>query len=217
MPLWRRNLPRLDALAATPRIATQALALQPQPEAAQAQDRRSALTELRIALVVAMADNDVIGRQGRLPWHLPDDLQHFKALTLGKPVLMGRRTFDSIGRPLPGRRNLVLTRAEAPSHPQVEYVPDLATALERTRSASELCVIGGAQLYALTLPLSTRIYLTRVHAQVEGDVRFPRIDWNAWIEVGRSEHAADARHEYAMSFVQFERRSGPQHPSAQRA
>jgi dihydrofolate reductase len=167
--------------------------------------------------VAAIADNEIIGRHGRLPWHLPDDLKHFKALTLGKPVLMGRRTFDSIGRALPGRRNLVLTRAGAPPHPQVEYVPDLARALELTRAASELCVIGGAQLYALTLPLCTRIYLTRVHARVDGDVRFPPIDWNAWIEVERSEHAADERHAYAMSFLQLERRAERQPADAQRA
>jgi dihydrofolate reductase len=170
-----------------------------------------------IALVVAIADNDIIGRLGRLPWHLPDDLKHFKALTLGKPVLMGRRTFDSIGRALPGRRNLVLTRAGAPPHAQVEYVADLATALELTRAASELCVIGGARLYELTLPLSARIYLTRVHARVDGDVRFPAIDWDAWVEVERSEHAADARHAYAMSFLQLERRPEPLPPSSQRA
>jgi len=164
-----------------------------------------------------MADEGIIGHHGRLPWHLPDDLKHFKALTLGKPVLMGRRTFDSIGRALPGRRNLVLTRAGTPPPPQVEYVPDLATALELTRAAAELCVIGGAELYALALPLCTRIYLTRVHARVDGDVRFPAIDWDAWVEVERTEHAADARHAYAMSFTRLEPRAQPQPARAQRA
>jgi len=162
-----------------------------------------------IALVVALADNGVIGRGGRLPWHLPDDLKHFRALTWGKPLLMGRRTFESIGRALPGRRNLVLTSARSAPPPEVEYVHDLDAALERTCGAAELCVIGGAQLYALTLPQATRLYVTRVHAQVEGDVHFPAFDLHAWHEVRRQEHPADDRHAYAMSFVQLER-AGPQ-------
>ena len=158
-----------------------------------------------IALVVAVADNGVIGRGGRLPWHLPDDLRHFRAVTWGKPLLMGRRTFESIGRALPGRRNLVLTSARTAPPPEVEYVRDLSTALERTCDAAELCVIGGAQLYALTLPRARRLYVTRVHAQVEGDVSFPAFDLHAWNEVTRQEHPADDRHAYAMSFVQLER------------
>lgn len=158
-----------------------------------------------IALVVALADNGVIGRDGRLPWHLPDDLKHFRAVTWGKPVLMGRRTFESIGRALPGRRNLVLTSAPTPAPPGIEYVPDLAAALAMVRGAQELCVIGGAQLYELVLPLAMRLYLTQVHGQVEGDVRFPALDWSVWHELGREEHPADQRHAYAMSFVQLER------------
>ena len=159
-----------------------------------------------------MSDNGIIGRQGALPWHLPDDLKHFKAVTLGKPVLMGRRTYDSIGRALPGRRNFVLTRAHAPgapAPPQIEYVADLCSALALTQGVPELCVIGGAQLYALALPLCRRIYLTRVHAQVEGDVYFPPINWSAWTEVERSEHPADARHAHAMSFVRLQCSTDP--------
>ncbi len=159
--------------------------------------------------MVAISDNGVIGRLGALPWYLPDDLKHFKQVTLGKPVLMGRRTYDSIGRALPGRRNLVLTRTRPPALPQIEYVADLRSAVMLTRGLPELCVIGGAQLYALALPLCTRIYLTRVHAQVEGDVYFPPIDWKAWTEVERSEHPPDARHAYAMSFVRLQRSSDP--------
>ncbi len=158
-----------------------------------------------IALVVALADNGVIGRGGRLPWHLPDDLKHFRAVTWGKPLLMGRRTFESIGRALPGRRNLVLTSASTGPPPGVEYVPDLHSALESTRGAAELCVIGGAQLYALALPRATRLYLTHVHGQIEGDVHFPALDSRAWRELRREEHAADERHAYAMSFVELER------------
>jgi dihydrofolate reductase len=164
----------------------------------------------RLALVVAIATNGVIGRAGALPWHLPDDLKHFKAVTLGKPVLMGRRTFESIGRPLPGRRNLVLTQRCLPGSPQIERVPDLSAALERTRGAAELCVIGGAQLYAVALPLCTRIYLTRVHACVDGDVFFPPMDWSGWTELERRDHPADARHAHALSFVQLERAESAQ-------
>jgi dihydrofolate reductase len=168
-------------------------------------DSLSRATPPAIALVVALADNGVIGRDGRLPWHLPDDLKHFRAVTWGKPLLMGRRTFESIGRALPGRRNLVLTSASTGPPPGVEYVRDLSSALESTRGAAELCVIGGAQLYALALPQATRLYMTRVHAQVEGDVRFPALEVRGWREVVREEHATDDRHAYAMSFIELER------------
>src|SRR5579872_6539857 len=126
-----------------------------------------AKAEPAIALVVALSDNGVIGRDGALPWHLPDDLKHFRAITWGKPLLMGRRTFDSIGQALPGRRNLVLTRASTPAPAGIEFVADLQAALERTRGEAELCVIGGAQLYALALPRAMRLYVTRVHANLE--------------------------------------------------
>lgn len=159
-----------------------------------------------MTLVAAVAENGVIGRGGRLPWHLPDDLRRFKAVTVGKPVLMGFRTFESIGRPLPERRNLVLTHRVGAAPVGVEYVNELAAALELTRGAAELCVIGGAQLYQLALPLCSRIHLTRVHACIEGDTYFPTLDESAWHEVARSEHPVDERHAYAMSFVQLERR-----------
>jgi dihydrofolate reductase len=159
----------------------------------------------RIALVVAMADNSVIGRGGSLPWHLPDDLRHFKSVTLGKPILMGRHTFESIGRPLPGRRNLVLTRGAAPLAPAVESVASIAAALALVGESPELCVIGGAAVYAQALPAATRLYLTRVHGEVSGDVHFPPWDASAWRELDRQEHPADARHAYAMSFITLAR------------
>jgi dihydrofolate reductase len=168
-------------------------------------DRQPSGAPPEIALVVALADNGVIGRGGELPWHLPDDLKHFRAVTWGKPLLMGRRTYESIGRALPGRRNLVLTSRAAAAPAGVEYVRDLRSALECTAGAAELCVIGGARLYALALPQARRLYLTRVHAQVEGDVRFPTLDFSAWREVARREQRADERHAYAMSFLQLER------------
>jgi dihydrofolate reductase len=160
---------------------------------------------MQIALVVAVADNGVIGRNQQLPWHLPDDLRHFKAVTMGKPLLMGRRTLESIGRALPGRRNLVLTRGPAPLIAGTEAVSTLDAAIERCGAAAELCVIGGAKVFALALPLATRVYQTQVHATVPGDVFFPPLDTNQWRCVERQEHPADPRHAYAMSFLTFER------------
>src|ERR1700685_2722330 len=116
-------------------------------------DLNPAVSTLRVALVVAMADNGVIGRGGGLPWHLPDDLKYFKVVTFGKPVLMGRRTFESIGKPLPGRRNLVLTRDQTAAAPGVEYVHSVDEARAMSVEAAELCVIGGAEVFALALPL----------------------------------------------------------------
>ena len=171
-------------------------------------DLASAVSVPRIALVVAMADNGVIGKGGGLPWHLPDDLKYFKVVTIGKPVLMGRRTFESIGKPLPGRRNLVMTRAAAAAVPGVEYVVSVEQARALAAGAAELCVIGGAEVFALALPLATRIYLTRVHAQVTGDVYFPLRDFSGWRESDSVSHAADERHAYAMSFVTLERAVG---------
>ncbi len=158
-----------------------------------------------IVLVVAVADDGVIGRGGTLPWHLPDDLKLFKAVTMGKPLLMGRRTFESIGRPLPGRRNLVLTRSAGTFPAGVETVTSVDAALALLPEAAELCVIGGATLFAQTLPIARRLYLTEVHGQIAGDVHFP--PWNRadWRETERREHPADERHLYAMSFVTLER------------
>jgi dihydrofolate reductase len=158
-----------------------------------------------LALVVAVADNAVIGRGGGLPWHLPEDLRHFKRITLGKPLLMGRRTFESIGAALPGRRNLVLTRGAGRYPEGVEVVSSIEAARALAAEAEELCVIGGAALYAQTLPLARRLYLTQVHGAIEGDVRFPDWDNSEWRELERREHPADGRHAFAMSFLTLER------------
>ena len=158
-----------------------------------------------ISLLVAATENGVIGNDHGMPWHLPDDLKHFRALTLAKPVLMGRKTFDSIGRPLPGRTNLVLTRSPGWSAPGVTVVPDLDAALRAAGAAAELMVAGGAQVYALALPRATRIYLTRIHAVIAGDTWLPEIADTDWRETARELHPIDARHPYAMSFVTLER------------
>jgi dihydrofolate reductase len=161
-----------------------------------------------ISLLVAVTENGVIGRDNGMPWHLPDDLRHFKALTLGKPVLMGRRTYQSIGRPLPGRTNLVLTRDPTWTVAGVTAVADLDAAVRAAGSAAELVVAGGAQVYALALPRATRIYLTRIHAVIDGDTRLPELDLHHWHELSRESHPIDVRHPYAMSFVTLERRPG---------
>lgn len=160
---------------------------------------------MRLTLVAALADNGVIGRDGKLAWHLPDDLRRFKALTMGRPILMGRRTFEAIGRPLPGRRNLVLTRNLRPLAEGVQAVGNLDLALEMCAADPELCVIGGAEIYGLTLPQADRLELTLVHANVEGDVRFPDFDAQQWRELSRVEHPADDRHACAMTFLTLAR------------
>lgn len=171
---------------------------------------------MRISIIVALADNGVIGRAQQLPWHLPEDLRRFKALTMGKPMLMGRRTYESIGRPLPGRANLVLSRAPLAAVPAaagalppattLERVASIDEALRRCAGAEELCVIGGADVFGALLPQATDLHLTRVHGKIEGDVRFPEIDEREWRELGRSEHAADGRHAWPMSFIDLVRR-----------
>lgn len=162
----------------------------------------------RLVLVVAATDAGVIGRDGALPWHLPADLKRFKAITLGKPILMGRRTYESIGRPLPGRTNLVLTRSPGWHADGVEVVHSLEEAVARAGTAPELMVIGGAELYRIALPVAQRIELTRVHAEVEGDTFLPALDPGEWREVAREEHAPDERNALPMSFVTLARAGG---------
>lgn len=162
-----------------------------------------------ITLAVAVADNGVIGRDGALPWRLPEDLRRFKAATIGKPVIMGRKTFDSIGRALPGRLNIVLTRQAGwlPQDPAVQVVPDLDTALAVAGEVPEVTVIGGAQVYALALPLAGRILLTEVHARPEGDAHLAPFDPQVWQEITRERWPADERHACDMSFVTLTRRA----------
>jgi len=156
-----------------------------------------------------MARNGVIGRDNTLPWHLPEDLKHFKAVTLGKPILMGRRTFESIGKPLPGRTNLVLTRNAAWHTEGVVSVHSIEEALAWTRAAPELAGIGGAEIFRLLLPMATRIFLTRVHADMAGDTFFPALDPEQWIESESHTRAADARNAYSMTFVTLDRVRSP--------
>ncbi len=163
-------------------------------------------------MIVAAAENGVIGRNNALPWHLAEDLRYFKRVTMGKPIVMGRKTFESIGRPLPGRTNIVITRCETYQAEGVRVVSGLDEALQLAEDialidgAEELMVIGGAEIYAAALPRAQRLYLTEVHANVEGDAVLPPVDWSEWQEVSRERHAAVPPNPYDFSFVLFERR-----------
>ena len=159
-----------------------------------------------IALVAALDRNRAIGRDGAMPWHLSDDLKRFKALTLRKPVLMGRKTALAIGRVLPGRPNLVLTRANAAPFAGQVVVHSLDEALAHARDV-ELMVIGGGEVYALALPRATRMRLTEIDAATpDADTFFPAFDPDDWREVAREHHPADAKHPLAFDFVDYERR-----------
>ena len=161
---------------------------------------------MTICLVVAASSNNVIGRDGGLPWHLPDDLRHFKHLTTGKPVIMGRRTFESIGKPLPDRRNIVMTRDPDFAAEGCDVVSSVSDAIDLVEGAAEVMIIGGGMVYHDFLPLADRIYLTRVQAEVEGDTHFPEIDETTWRLVSSEHHDADDKHRYAFEMMVFERR-----------
>ena len=160
---------------------------------------------MELSLVCALAENGVIGRGGDLPWHLPKDLRRFKRLTTGGVLLMGRRTWESIGRPLPKRRSLVLSRDPRFQPPGAEVFANLDEALEQVAPAKQVFVIGGAAVYAETLPRAQRLYLTRVHADVEGDVYFPGFDPAAFDLVEEEYHEADETHAFPFSFRTYAR------------
>jgi len=163
-----------------------------------------------ITIVVAADEGGGIGIQGRLPWHLPADLKRFRALTMGKPIIMGRRTWDSIGQPLPGRHSIVVTRDCSLAIEGATVAHSFEEARRAAGAAAEACVIGGAELFALALPVADVIELTRVHARVAADTFLPPIDASDWRETHREWHAADDRHAYPFSFVTLER---PRHAS----
>lgn len=160
---------------------------------------------MRVSLIAAVAENGVIGRDNALPWRLPADLKRFRRLTTGHPVIMGRRNYESIGRPLPQRANIVVTRRTDYRAPGCVVVHSLPEAFAAAGGAPEVFVMGGAEIYAQTISRAERLYLTRVHARVAGDICFPAVDWTAWDEVSRERHEADDKHAYAYSFITFER------------
>ena len=161
---------------------------------------------MRVSIVVAFDRARAIGVDNALPWHLPDDLKRFKALTVGKPILMGRRTAESLGRALPGRTNLVLTRSGRVPFDGMEPVASIDDALRRVQGADELAVIGGGGVFAATLPIATHLHLTLVETTVaRADAWFPAFDSALWREQSRTHHPADARHAVAFDFVDLVR------------
>jgi dihydrofolate reductase len=164
-----------------------------------------------VSLVVATAENNIIGRNGQLPWgRLPADLRHFKELTLGHPVVMGRKTYDSIGRALPGRANLVVTRQADWTAPGCQTITSVLAALARAQELAgadgTVCVIGGGEIYREALPAADIVYLTEVHNTFEGDASFPTLSPTEWRETTRQRHEADDQNPYAYSFVTLQRR-----------
>lgn len=159
-----------------------------------------------ISIIVAASANNVIGAQGDLPWRLSDDLKRFKTVTMGKPIVMGRKTWESIGRALPGRRNIVITRQQIFAAEGCDVVQSTNEAIVAAGDVDEIMVIGGSEVYALFLPVAQRLYLTRVHADVNGDAFFPVVDEDEWQLVSDEAHVADSKNEFDFSFRIYERK-----------
>ena len=162
-----------------------------------------------ISFIVAVTKNDVIGKDGGIPWYLPADLSHFKQTTMGHPIIMGRKTHESIGRTLPGRYNVVITRQKnylAADGCVIVNSIEEALNLPKVKTDSEVFIIGGAEIYNQTMPLADRIYLTRVHTKVEGD-KFFKFDESLWREISREEHQVDDKNKYSYDFIIQERKN----------
>jgi len=157
---------------------------------------------MNLAGIVAYSQNRIMGVNNQLPWHLPDDLKHFKALTTGKTVLMGRKTYDSIGKPLPNRRNIVLSRDKNLQVPGCEVISSLDALFD---SQDEIFIIGGAEIFKILLPKIQTLYLTEVQANIQGDVFFPQLNATEWREISREHHPQDDKHAYAFDFIQLTR------------
>lgn len=160
---------------------------------------------MTISIVAAMAENRVIGRHNQLPWHLPADLKHFRRLTMGKAVLMGRKTFESIGKPLAGRTNIIITRNPRFQADKCAVVHSIEEAFTAVKTGEELMVIGGASFYEQALPLADHMYLTLVHTTPRGDAFFPQYNEEEWREIERSDYEADDANPYPYSFIVMER------------
>lgn len=171
---------------------------------------------MKISFVVAAADNRCIGINNALPWHLPEDLKFFKRVTMGKPIIMGRKTFESIGKPLPGRTNIVITNnggrlKSVPAYEGIKVANSLDEAIKTAEaialidSKDEVMVIGGAGIYHLCLPRADRLYYTRVHANVHGDAFFPEVNWNEWKLISQEDHKASGNNPYDYSFLLYEK------------
>lgn len=162
-----------------------------------------------VSIVVAMDRNRLIGNNNQLPWQLPADLIHFKKLTMGKPIIMGRKTYESIGRPLPGRDNIVLTRTATFQAEGVFVTNSLQQALEHVASTEEAMIIGGSAVYELALPSADRLYITYVEDSYQGDAWFPEIDTDQWDIISTERHAADQENHSDLHFVTYQRKKYP--------
>ncbi len=160
---------------------------------------------MKLAVIVATDERGLIGKENDLPWKLSADLQYFRKVTMGKPLIMGRLTHESIGRPLPGRKNIILTSDQDYRAQGCIVTHSIQQALDACEGALEVMVMGGASLYKQCLPLADIIYLTQVHASLEGDTWFPDWDKGQWHEVSRQSHLADEKNEYPYSFIVYER------------
>lgn len=166
-----------------------------------------------LTIIAAVAENGVIGRDGDLPWHLSSDLKRFKRVTMGNAILMGRKTWESIGRPLPGRTSIVISRQADynAGHDEVLLATNLDEALAQARAlenvGEEVFVIGGARIYEMSLPRADRLIITRVHAEVEGDVSFPKVDWNEWQLLVEDPHEAEENDDYPHTYQIWQRKT----------
>ena len=161
---------------------------------------------MKVSIIAATSSNRVIGKNAGLPWYLPADLKFFKELTLGHAIVMGRRTYETIGRPLPGRRNVVVTRQTGLKFEGIEVVHSLREAMDLLKGETEVFIAGGGEIYRRALDLADRIYLTLIHAEIEGDTWFPEFDESAWELVERTDRRADEKNRYDYSFLVYERR-----------
>ena len=159
-----------------------------------------------ISIIVAMDRNRVIGKDGGLPWRISSDLENFKKITMGKPIVMGRKTHESIGRPLPGRENIILTREKVYSADGCTVLNSLEAIYEHCLHAEEIMITGGSEIYKYTLEKASRLYITEVHTEIEGDTFFPEFNRNEWEEVSREDFKADDKNDFDFSFVVLERK-----------
>ncbi len=161
---------------------------------------------MQVSIIVAMDRNRVIGKDDTLPWHISSDLQNFKKITMGKPIIMGRKTHESIGRPLPGRENIILTRDKDYQAEGCTVLNSLEDIFEHCKAVDEIMITGGADIYQLTLDKASKIYLSEVHTEVNGDTFFPELNKNHWMEISREDHKADEKNDYDYSFVVLKRK-----------
>ena len=158
-----------------------------------------------VSLISAMDSNRLIGKDSTLPWHMPADLAFFKRTTMGKPIIMGRKTYESIGKPLPGRVNIIVTRNAALSFPGCDIASSIDSAIALARDSEEVMIIGGASLFQQTIGSANQIYLTLIHHSFSGDTWFPRIDTNQWRQISREDFPADSNNYYSYSFITYTR------------